>query len=479
MSVLSALAGRYTSLSAEAVDHLHRLLAEWQMLADLSFADCLLLAPVVDRDAFLVLSQVRPFPAQTIYQEDMVGKVVEAREKPHVAQALTERRIVREGDPDWREGVPIREETVPVTIRGDPVAVISIEQNVATARTPSHLELAYLRAAEDLVRMIAEGVFPFVIDAEGERELSPRVGDGFLQLDAEGVVVYASPNAVSAYRRLGVTGNLIGESMAAAAAGGTEVVEAIKHARPLENEIEAGGAWMVRRFIPVVHEGVVTGGIGLVRDVTELRRRDSMLMIKDATIREIHHRVKNNLQTVASLLRLQARRLGTSEARAELEESVRRISSIALVHETLSQDATQWVDFDRVAQRVLQMVEDGLLRPDRPVRFTLTGSAGSLSSDIATPLSLILTELIQNAVEHAFADRGGTVAVELARADGSLTVRVCDDGAGLPEGFQIEGGSHLGLQIVRTLVGELRGELALSSGGGTIADLRIPLAGRT
>lgn len=477
MSVLSALAGRHTSLSSPEVDHLHLLLGEWQLLSDLAFADCLLFVPVVDRSAFLILGQVRPYPAQTLYQEDMVGAIVDAALRPKVAQAFEERRIVREGDPEWREGTPIREDTVPVTFGGRAIGVVSCEQNLAAARTPSHLELSYLRAAGDLEQMIAEGTFPFVGEEVGERELSPRVGDGFLHLDKDLRVEYASPNAVSAYRRLGVTANVVGEPIGAIGLDERALLDAMttRPARPFENELEANGAWVLRRFIPIVHDGMLTGAIGLVRDVTELRRRDRMLLIKDATIREIHHRVKNNLQTVASLLRLQARRLGTSEARAELEESVRRISSIALVHETLSQDSTERVEFDRVAQKLLSMVEDGLVRPDRPVRFSLEGSAGDLPSEVATPLSLILAELIQNAVEHAFVAKGGTVTVELKRTDPGIVVVVRDDGKGLPEGFTLEAGSNLGLQIVRTLATELSGEIGVASEGGTRVELRIPL----
>ena len=475
MSVLSSLAGRYTTLSAGQVDSLHRLLAEWQLLSDLSFADCLLFAPVVDRSSFVVLAQVRPYPAQTLYPEDMVGQIIDSRDRPKVAQAFGERRIVREGDPEWRDGTPIREETIPVTAGGECIAIISAEQNLATARTPSHLELSYLRAAADLEQMIAEGVFPFAGEDEREAELSPRVGDGFMQLDEHARIEYASPNAVSAYRRLGVTANIVGAHLADVLDEERASAAAILRGDPYESEMEASGAYVLRRFIPVLHGGALAGAIGLVRDITELRRRDRMLLIKDATIREIHHRVKNNLQTVASLLRLQARRLGTSEARAELEESIRRISSIALVHETLSQNSTERVEFDRVAQRILEMVQDSLVGPDKPVRFSLEGSAGDLPSDVATPLSLILAELIQNAVEHAFRDRGGTVVIELKRADPGLVVVVRDDGAGLPDGFSIDSSANLGLQIVRTLATELSGKITWSSDGGASIRLEIPL----
>jgi two-component sensor histidine kinase len=475
MTVLSSLAGRHTTLSAREVDHLHRVLGEWQLLSDLAFADLLLLAPVVDRSAFVVLGQVRPYPAQTLYPEDMVGAILDSRDRPKVAQSFGELRIVREGDPEWRDGTPIREETIPIMFEGAPIAVISAEQNLATARTPSHLELSYLRAAGAIEQMIAEGTFPFILEEEGERELSPRVGDGFLELDGDLRVTYASPNAVSAYRRLGMTSNVLDERLPDLEIDHTRILDGLAVNRPVEDEIEIGGAWVLRRFIPIVHSGERKGAIGFVRDITESRLRDRMLLIKDATIREIHHRVKNNLQTVASLLRLQARRLGTSEARAELEESVRRISSIALVHETLSQDSTERVEFDHVAQRVLEMVESSLVSPDRPVRFSLEGSAGDLASEIATPLSLILTELIQNAVEHAFIERGGTVTVELKREDPTLLVIVRDNGVGLPDGFALESGSNLGLQIVRTLLIELAGEIRLTSDGGLTVELSIPL----
>ncbi len=477
MSVLSSLARRHTGRSGREIEHLHHLVADWQLLADLNFADLLLFGALRDREAYVVLAQVRPYPAQTLYQEDMVGTIIEAPDRERVRAAFEEERIVREGDPEWRDGTPIREEAVPVRFDGRAIAVISAEQNLAASRTPSQLELSYLQAAGDLEQMIAEGVFPF--PSSDEREISPRVGDGFMRLDSGGVIVYASPNAVSAYRRLGVTANLVGEHIAKLDFDEDATVETLKRGRPVEDEIDASGAWVYRRFIPIIHAGEITGAIGILRDITELRHRDRMLLLKDATIREIHHRVKNNLQTVASLLRLQGRRLGSAEAKAALEESVRRISSIALVHETLSQDSHERVDFDRVANRIVEMVQEGFAVPERPIRFRVDGQSGDLPSEIATPLALILAELIQNTVEHAFGDgpRGVSVAVEMARRPDELRLRVSDDGVGLPEGFAIERDANLGLQIVRTLVeSELAGTIEVSGGeGGARVEVVVPV----
>jgi two-component sensor histidine kinase len=477
MSVLSSLARRHTALSGREIEHLHHLVADWQLLADLNFADLLLFGSLRDREAYVVLAQVRPYPAQTLYQEDMVGTIFEARDRERVRAAFDEGRIVREGDPEWREGIPIREEAIPVSLDGAVIAVISAEQNLATARTPSQLELSYLQAAGDLEQMTAEGVFPF--PSSDEREISPRVGDGFMRLDSGAVIAYASPNAVSAYRRLGVTANLVGEHIAKLDFDEDATLESLKRGRPVEDEIDASGAWVYRRFIPIIHAGEVTGAIGILRDITELRHRDRMLLLKDATIREIHHRVKNNLQTVASLLRLQGRRLNSAEAKAALEESVRRISSIALVHETLSQDSHERVDFDHVANRVVDMIQEGFAAPERPIRFRIDGRSGDLPSEVATPLALIIAELIQNAFEHAFGteSRMVSVTVEMARRPEELRLRVSDDGVGLPSGFVLERDSNLGLQIVRTLVeSELSGTIGVTGdASGTQVEVVIPV----
>jgi len=216
----------------------------------------------------------------------------------------------------------------------------------------------------------------------------------------------------------------------------------------------------------------------LIRDVTELRRRERELLTKDATIREIHHRVKNNLQTVAALLRLQARRMTTPAARAALEEAERRVGSIAIVHETLSQTFDEQVDFDEVADRLRQMVVE--VSSTRPVVLTeREGSFATLPAEVATPLAMVLTEVVQNAVQHGFASRGGTVTVSADRQVGRLRMVVDDDGCGLTAGFDPVESDALGLSIVRTLVeSELGGTLELGAAptGGTRVIIEFPVS---
>ena len=469
---LKDLIAKWTPMGPEDAEHLGRLVAEWQLLADLSFSDLLLLCPSREPHLLVVVAQMRPYTAQTVYQDDQVGRHMDRAEAPFTWQALEEGRIVREGDPVWRESTPVRVEAIPVRRGGRAIASISQQANLATARTPSRLELTYLKAAGDLARMIAEGTFPFETH-DPDPEALPRVGDGLVRLDDLGRVVYASPNAVSAYRRLGIKRNLLESPIEEFDLDPEPVREALRACQPTESEVERRGAVVLRRTIPLVVGGRPTGALVLLREVSELRRRDRMLDSKDATIREVHHRVKNNLQTVASLLRLQARRLDRPDVRQALEESERRIRAIALVHETLSVERGDTVDFDQVAGQVVGMVREGLAGPGLEV--VVEGSAGDLPPEVATPLAVVLNELLQNSVDHA---APGRIGVALGRDDGVLRLEVWDDGQGLPDGFTLDGGAGLGLSIVRGLVeSELGGELGIGGGPGTRAVVRVPVEG--
>ncbi len=282
-------------------------------------------------------------------------------------------------------------------------------------------------------------------------------------------MTYASPNAVSAIHRLGHVSDVIGTSLAGIisevlrdeAPVDESLALVVTGRAPWRTEVEARGASVSLRAIPLTEGGQRTGAILLLRDVSELRRRERELLTKDATIREIHHRVKNNLQTVAALLRMQSRRLPDNEARAALDEAVRRVGTIALVHETLSQGFDETVDFDEIVARGLESVVEIATR-DVPVRAERLGSFGRLQAEDATSLAMVVTELVHNAVEHGLARTGDVVTVGAERSwdkdDELLTVTVTDDGAGLPEGFD-PAGTGLGTQIVTSLVQDLRGRI--------------------
>jgi two-component system, sensor histidine kinase PdtaS len=461
-----------TDLDAADVEWLHLLLSDWQLLSDLSFADLVLWVPAGD-GKWYAGAHVRPTTGPMVFFDDVVGRLVDRGRRPLLDQAFNELRIVRGRDPEWRDDTPIREEAIPVMSEGRALAVLTRHTNLATLRTPSRLELTYLASADALARMIASGEFPTMGAPTGQRRGAPRVGDGVIRLDADGTVNYASPNAVSAIHRLGHVGDVTGTSLSRIAGEilrdegpvDERLALVVTGRAPWRTEVEARGTSVSMRAIPLTEAGQRTGAILLLRDVSELRRRERELLTRDATIREIHHRVKNNLQTVAALLRMQSRRLPEGQARAALDEAVRRVGTIALVHETLSKGVDETVDFDEIVARGLaDMVE--VATREVPVRAERSGSFGRMRSEDATALAMVVTELVHNAIKHGLARTGGVVTVRAERSrdvhDELLTVTVTDDGSGLPEGFD-PAASSLGTQIVTSLVQDLRGRITWGS----------------
>src|SRR6478609_7970715 len=428
---LAEIARAETKLEPAQIGHLQRLVATWNLLADLCFSDLLLFVPIDDNhDRFLILSHVRPSTTQTLYRSDLLGEANNETERRLVAQSLRLGEII-EGEitiPSLKERVRVL--CIPVRLSGEIIGVLSRQSAPSVGRAPGELERTYVEIFNRFARMIANGQFPFSTEDSASKE-APRVGDGVILLDRAGCVEYTSPNAVSALHRMGIHANTEGMRLGEIGLEDELIRNAYAMGKPVTEEIERGGEVTVLvRCVPMLDGQGVSGAIVLLRDISEVRRRDRLLLSKDATIREIHHRVKNNLQTISSLLRLQGRRLSSPAARYAIEESVRRISSIALVQETLSKEAGEDVQFIEILRPLVRMVEEAVVSPDRHIAFTVEGDAGTLLAAIATPMAVVLTELLQNAVDHAFPDdperpdgQGNTVRVELANDGQELVVR--------------------------------------------------------
>jgi two-component sensor histidine kinase len=470
---IGRLAREHADLSPSEVDRLRALVTEWGLIADLAFADLVLWLPTWNGGGFVAAAHQRPDTGRTLFVEDIVGTFVARGRRPLLDRVLAS----REPGTDDRSQAGVEHRVYPVPDRGKVLALLS-RYTTRDPRPAGRLDEAYAEAAEDLAAMVSRGLFP-----AGDRPaVAPlRVGGGLFRLDDSGLVDFASPNAVSAFRRLGWRGDLEGASLAfvtrrlQSATGGidgdSEQVAAGR--RPGTFELEHAGTTVSVQGVPLVRDARPGGALVLVRDVSDVRRRERALVTKDATLREVHHRIKNNLQMVAALLRMQSRRVGSEEARTALAEAGHRIGAIALVHEVLSATPEGDVDFDGVCDRLLSMILD--LAP--AARVTLSGRIGAVPADLAMPMAMALAELLANAVEHGSADELSTVVLR-ARRDGSyLEFCVDDDGPGLPAGFAPDSGEGLGLGIVTALVADAGGQVDWSARptGGTRARIRLPL----
>ena len=467
---------------------LEALIDDWHILSDLSFSDLLLWVPGTDALNFYAIASVRPATGPTALEDDVVGTVISNNDDHLVARAYRCHTICVSTDNELHAGIPVDVTAIPVMMGDLCWAVVEKHKNQMGVRAPGELEDHYLSTASILIDMIWRGVFP---DQNYQRltGVSPRVGEGIILLDTAAVVSYASPNAVSAYHNLGLSSDLIGEKIVPLTVslmnrlGGpvdTSLAALFRSHHSVETDIETENASLFLRIIPLTSKNGRVGTLVVCRDTTEIRRKERQLVTKDATIREIHHRVKNNLQTVSALLRLQARRMRSTEAQAALEDAIARVQSISVVHEILSYSMSGSVDFDNVTDRLLQLTRD-LAASTECVQIRRQGSFGEIPAAVATSLALVMTELCQNAIRHGLGEAAGSVTVIPVRLPQDiLEVSIIDDGQGLPEGFTIndETRTSLGLMIVSTLVSDLHGEFSLMpnhNGVGAQAVVRVPL----
>jgi two-component sensor histidine kinase len=482
MQTMEQVIRRHCSLEDEDLEWLTQLVDEWSLLADLAFADLILWVPDVDDNVFWAAAQVRPTTGPTSLEDDVVGEEIAYDPEHLVTEAYLSREICHTSGNKLHAGIPVDVQAIPVQRDDRVLAVVEMHTNQMGVRAPGALEDAYLEAAQVIAGMVYRHQFPL----GGERRVpwvSPRVGDGMIRVNRAGLIVFASPNALSAYRRLGLTSDLYGEDFVAItrsllkerAPVERPVAASLSGRGSAELDLETSTANVRLRVLPLTGEDGPDGLLVMCRDTTELRSRERQLVTKDATIREIHHRVKNNLQTVAALLRLQARRISSPEAKGALSDAMKRVAAIAVVHEILSQGFDSSVKFDDVADRLLRMVGD-VATTGGKVRMVREGSFGYVPADVATSLSLVLTELCQNAVEHGLRQQSGEVLVRPLQQDGELVVEVVNFGEPLPEGFTITSSTSLGLSIVSTLVADLGGQFRLATeGDATTATVRVPL----
>ena len=450
-----------TPLSEQDIDWLHLLLADWQVLADLAAADLVLWLPA-DDGRFIAAAHCRPATSTTVHVDDIIGLHLPAAREIDLRRALQTGQVVRSPAARWAGTYSMMETCVPVCHDGRIIAVVTREANLSSPRLSLGFEGWTVAAADTLCQMMARGEYPYDSTPQVTSHGVPRVLDGAVLLDAEGHVT----GKVLAQEITEVIGDgtLIEESMAVVVMGRAS----------WRVEIAARASTVSMRALPLINGRKRLGAVILTRDVSEVHRHEQELMTKDATIREIHHRVKNNLQTVSALLRLQSRRSSEEAVKVALAEAERRVQAIATVHAALSQNVDESVDFDEVARTIVRMA-GAIASTDHAVEVITTGSFGTIQADQAQALATVLNELVANSVEHGLADRDGLIEVRAEREGTSMTVTVADDGVGFVPGTPMSG---LGTQIVHQMVrGELKGsiEWAPREGGGTLVTLHANL----
>jgi two-component sensor histidine kinase len=464
---------------------LDKVVISLPIMADLSRSD-LILYRALDADRAVVVAHAQPHSVSSVHAQNQKGQGLSRREFPLLSRVLAGQRdggATTQGQP----GESMQKEMLSVRNgAGVVIAALCIETTIVEVQRHHKRSPVFRSALRDLQQMLVRGE---ITGADSLTKFGEH--DGILFVDSRRQIRYVSGVAENLYRKLGHAESLLRHTITGLGTNESAFFAAIEGGRCVESETHEGQLIWIRKAIPVRDTQVRLplaapdpspwkGILLTVSDVTDSRRREQELLVKAAMIQEIHHRVKNNLQTIASLLRMQSRRVEDPAAHAIIDEAVGRILSVAVVHEFLSHDEGSVISIREVAQRIVNHTIQGILDPEKGIQLALRGGGFSLVAQQATACALVINELLQNAVEHGFADRsGGTIIVNLLAEDGNAVIEIADDGEGLPPDFDLDRSSSLGLRIVQTLVREdLKGTFELTdsttNSRGVRAFVRFP-----
>lgn len=467
--VMSRAFAECGDLSAAEVEAVQTMARSLPVVADLSRADALVFCRA-QPDELIITSEAKPWSVSAVHADDMIGKRSRRQEEPIVWKAFDKQRSCQGFRPGTIEGASTSQEVFPFFHRGRMLAAVSFETNETVRNRHRRRSPVILKAIAVLQQMLLQSQ----IDLSGLSRTSER--DALLVVDPAGHIQYMSGTAESLYQKLGFRANLLKRKIEDLGTNEVAFLEAMQTGKACEFETREQDWIWIRMAVPLFERDQLKGVILGVTDVTEARQKEHELRIKAAMLQEVHHRVKNNLQTIAALLRMQARRLPQAGPRDALLESVNRILSVAVVHEFLSHDESSDINIKEVSQSILREVTTGTLDPDKQLKIVLNGPSLSLPAQQATSCALIINELLQNAVEHGYANRAqGTIQINLNESAEETVIEIIDDGEGFPPGFDLDRDANLGLQIVRTLVQEdLRGRLSFENSQGVRARMTFP-----
>jgi len=444
-------------------------------LADFIPAD-LLIHCYVGADQFVTVAEAKPTVRQSFYRRSQIGQRFTPEQSSAIWRAQQSGQLAVGEVGKVVNGQPMSHVAYPLQGEHGVAAILVVERNL-------YEELKHSESKRQLYRLAITRVVKTLIEKAKSSSIAlPAIlpGDALLLINDQGKIIHASAGALSLARRLGITELIEGLTWSDSFLSGNDFRSV--HTNPIfwESELVTPNLTVAVRTIPVTPKDEVIDHVMVLHDITELKQKDRELVIKSTLVKEVHHRVKNNLQTVAGLLRLQQRRSQNAEVKMILNESITRIASIALVHEYLSNDDLEMVDIKELAGNLLSLALQSMLDHTQRISTRLQCSdALTLPSAAATSLALVLNELLQNTIKHAFTGRSeGRVEVRIFEDDERITLEIEDDGIGLPEHFEPDRDGNLGWQIIKTLIrDDLHGELHILRASGTVIRVTLPHPG--
>ena len=459
MSVMD-LCKRYTELNDEDIRVIMEISTTLNATAELVGGDVFIDCLTRDRSKAVVVAEASPFSERSNYKEKVVGKFALQENEPAAIRTLNTGTVSRDFKAITQEKKIVVQNTAPIrNKKGKVIGVLIIEKSI---------EKDVLDNEQILSKPLFDKSFELIPETfkyinKNMDFITQDIDNSIVIFNKEGTAIYANKCAEDLYMRLGYSYDITGRNFEDLALDGSSFNNIISVNSTMTTEVVSEGRFLEIKYSVVIENQIVEGVNMIVVDITDRISKEKELMAKSVVIKEIHHRVKNNLQTIMSLLSLQSRRVDDIYLQKAFQESISRISSIAVTHELLASDGIDEVYILDILKKLSDNMLNYIERPNLLVSIDVLGDNFAIDSDKSTSIALVVNELIQNSIEHGFKNRDeGNIKIQVVKKDSKVTIIYKDNGSG----FLLEDISEdsLGLNIIEQLVeGKLNGDLKIYS----------------
>lgn len=444
---IKELCEEYTDLQEDEIQVIQMTAQALKPLANLDGADIFIDCPCSSSEDSVVVAWAKPDEVPSSYEGSVVGMLAKAENEPAVARTFRLGIATKYMKARTQEDNYTIQSVEPIKHNGRVIGVL-IRERRSTEENEEREDNDYSKAVEMPVNHILDE----------NSWLMESLDEGLMFVDRRGYITFRNLYARELYKSLGYIGDILGQKyLNVCMTYHDEELDMEEHIA----EVRIGSHYLHIRHVPVEKGGIQMAVI--VRDITFNREQEKNLVLKSVAIKELHHRVKNNLQTIASLLQLQARRSDSEETKQVLRESINRILAISVTHQLLSESEESTISLKDVLNTVTKSVVRSFLEPNLDVTVELTGDDIVVDTDIATSIALSVNELLQNCMKYAFVGRDrGRVKIYITKGKVYSTVTVSDDGIGFNTENMRKGA--LGLQLVESMIQDkLHGNFKIKS----------------
>lgn len=457
--MLRELCRKFTDLHLEDIKKLELLSEFLPTIADLTKSDIFIDCLTRDPNVAIVVSEATPLNSPSLYKSSVVGQIALRVNEPAALRTLQLGMKTRDLKAVTQENQIVKQNVVPIKNDfGKVIAVLIMENNI-TDHVNQNTNMEILsETAEQLAQTLLN-----IHDSEKEEDITYYLNDAIIIFNETGIATYANPVAKNLYENLGYRDKIVGMNFDNLALTGIKFYNIIDRKEASVREIEVGKFSLQVKYAVTRGRENLLGIIMLIKDITEVKEKEKELILKSVAIREIHHRVKNNLQTIASLLRLQSRRIDNEDAKKQFHESISRILSIAVTHEVLARNGVDDVDIKSVLSKIKTSTINYGIEPNKHIEVNVVGDSFEVNSDKATSIALIVNELLQNSLQHGFKDKeNGCIEVVIQKGIMYSSISIIDNGEGFDTNIIKK--ESLGLNIVKGIVKDkLNGSLKIQS----------------